>query len=158
MSSNTNPNPFLDPREPINIAALYSADGITPVQRTLQIHLRNLYCSLFPLAGAAEIALGHVSVSYCHTINADFDVSIPVFLIPHSTVCVTATAPGTTLEEFCEQQAGAYETFMAKNAPPTAQARLRFALAVMMGTKETDRPLFEIDNAYLSLGDISAAN
>jgi hypothetical protein len=158
MSSNANPSSFLRSREPIDIATLYSPDGISPVKRTLQIHLRNLYCSLFPIAGAAEIALRNMGISYCYKINELLETPIPLLLAPHFTVCVTATAPGTTLEEFCKQQADACEAFMATERPPTAHARLRFAFTLMSGTRETDKPLLEADDVYVSLDDISAAS
>ena len=156
MRSNANWSPFLQSDKPVNIAALFSADGITPVKRSLQTHLRNLYCSLFPIAGAAEIAVGQMGITYTYKIGQVQDVSLPILLSPYFTVSVTATEPGTTLEELCKLQADACEAFIATEMPPTDQARLGFSFTLMSGTRETDLPLLQADNVYLSLGDISA--
>lgn len=158
MSSNANLSPFLRSDEPVNIAALFSPDGVTPVKCTLDDHLRNLYRALFAFSGSDEISLISMRISYASEINEIIDNYTPILLIPHLTLCANAAGEGNFVEDFCTQLADECEKSFSSKMPHTDQGRFVFAFTLMSGNNEGDLALLDADNLYLSFTYISAAN
>ena len=147
--------PTLTNDQPIDLATINAIDPNTPVTRSLDCQLSELYQVLFENSGTDSVTLA-LTAYYQYSPSSQVpSVRLPVYLMPPTQVAVRAGGDGAKLAEIISEQAQGCENWYSSLQPSTLNAQLQFDLTVMSDLTQQPMPILHLSSLFVQLKNIS---